>query len=224
MDALTLDGFTLFHHLDALRQWELDQPFAPLLVEIHPLAPNPKDPPLPGAHYLNLIRELGALGIGSVLIAGPGEPLHHPDTLEALRLGSERGLRMTLLTASDPWRRLEESQRPTGIRVLFRERLPAPTTPEPREYARCLGLPFIALVTADAKVRSCSDPGAGPESICGDLNQETFATLWPAAQPLRIRLSWEQDPRTACPPTCRHHGINRVLWRHLHPPEHVAFI
>ncbi|MBF0214766.1 MAG: hypothetical protein HQM00_14590 [Magnetococcales bacterium] len=217
MDARILDGFTLFHHLEALRQWELGAAFAPILVEIHPLAPAPEKTPLPGPLLLQLIRDLGTLRVPNLLIAGPDDPLDHPETLAALHLATESGMRATLIT------RKHRLSSPAPFRVLPPADEPSPSEAV-RTYDRCLGLPFIALVRGDGSVTACSDPQETTAGACGTLHQADFATLWAAGQTERERLSRERNPRTACPTSCRHHGINQALWRHIHPPEHTAFI
>jgi MoaA/NifB/PqqE/SkfB family radical SAM enzyme len=53
---------------------------------------------LPAARLLDLVRELGGLGVTSVLFVGGGEPMTHPATVDAIELAAEQGMSAGLVT------------------------------------------------------------------------------------------------------------------------------
>lgn len=109
--ALHLDGSKLFWHLDRVAEWRDNKEIFPVHVEISPTSKcnyrcifcyadyaGHKSRIIPREVYLNLLRDMGNAGVRSCLLAGDGEPLVHPNTVEAIALGKESGLDMALNT------------------------------------------------------------------------------------------------------------------------------
>ncbi|MEO5334324.1 MAG: radical SAM protein [Magnetococcus sp. YQC-5] len=95
-----------------------------------------------------------------------------------------------------------------------------------RDYDRCLGLPFIGQIAGDGKVYACC-PFFGDARFCyGDLRTTRFPEIW-YGQQARETQQWiarDWDVRTNCMSYCRHHQINKLLWKQTHPPDHINFI
>lgn len=109
--ALHLDGSKLFWHLDRLAQWHEGEEIAPVHAEISPTNAcnyrcifcyadysGHKPSRIPTETYLQLMRDMGKMGIRSCLLAGDGEPLVHRATPEAVVVGREAGVDMALNT------------------------------------------------------------------------------------------------------------------------------
>lgn len=109
--ALHMDGSKLFWHLDRLKQWHDGQEIAPVHAEISPTNAcnyrcifcyadysGHKASKIPTDIYLQLMRDMGTMGIRSCLLAGDGEPLVHKATPEAVVVGRESGVDMALNT------------------------------------------------------------------------------------------------------------------------------
>ncbi|MBW1783672.1 MAG: radical SAM protein [Deltaproteobacteria bacterium] len=93
-------------------------------------------------------------------------------------------------------------------------------------YERCLGLPFIAQIAADAKIYTCCPFFYHDEFAYGDLHKEGFADIWMGqrADRMRRQMAEQFDVQHNCMSYCRHHQINILLWKLANPPAHINFI
>ncbi|MBT5674096.1 MAG: radical SAM protein [Rhodospirillaceae bacterium] len=111
MANLFLDGSKLFHHLDEVERWDEGEAFAPIHVEVDPTGScnhrclfcyadhyNHALGMLPRELFLNLMRNMGEMGVKSCLLAGTGEPLVNKHTVDAALAGFEAGVDMALNT------------------------------------------------------------------------------------------------------------------------------
>jgi MoaA/NifB/PqqE/SkfB family radical SAM enzyme len=98
-----------------------------------------------------------------------------------------------------------------------------------RNYARCLGAPFLLYSSGDGKLYPCGmcfDPRLGMEEEyrMGDLTRQSFREI------LHSQRYWEVVEKVSridvsrCYSNCRTHAINEFAWMLKHPPEHVNFI
>ncbi|MBT6828258.1 MAG: radical SAM protein, partial [Rhodospirillaceae bacterium] len=82
MANLFLDGSKLFHHLDEVERWDEGEAFAPIHVEVDPTGScnhrclfcyadhyNHALGMLPRELFLNLMRNMGEMGVKSCLLA-----------------------------------------------------------------------------------------------------------------------------------------------------------
>ncbi len=111
MGNLFLDGSKLFHHLDEVNKWRRGEDFPPIHVEVDPTGAcnhrcvfcyadhhDHKLGMLPRALFLTLMRDMGAMGVKSCLLAGTGEPLVNKHTIDAAIAGREAGVDIALNT------------------------------------------------------------------------------------------------------------------------------
>lgn len=109
MSNLYLDGTKLHHHLESVQRWLKGELIAPLHVEVSPTgACNHRCTFCYADHndhklgtikrdvLLQLMRDMGRMGVKSCLFAGDGEPLVHKHCTEAIRVGAESGVDMAL--------------------------------------------------------------------------------------------------------------------------------
>ncbi len=117
-DKFRIDSHKLIYHpkrvvefLDGFDDWERAKNIYPIYVELSPMGtcnhrcvfcaydyigyePSAMD----GDAMVNLLREMGALGVKSVHLAGEGEPLLHKQIVEAINSGHEAGLDFGITT------------------------------------------------------------------------------------------------------------------------------
>lgn len=109
--SLHLDGSKLFWHLDRVADWQEGKEIAPVHVEISPTNAcnyrcifcyadysGHKTSRISAETYLQLMRDMGKMGVRSCLLAGDGEPLLHRTTPEAIAVGRQAGVDMALNT------------------------------------------------------------------------------------------------------------------------------
>lgn len=109
MSNLFMDGSKLFHHLDEVSKWEKGEGFAPVHVEVDPTGAcnhrcifcyadhyNHALGMLPRELFISLMRDMGAMGVKSCLLAGTGEPLVNKATIDAAVAGAEAGIDMAI--------------------------------------------------------------------------------------------------------------------------------
>jgi len=111
MDSYRLDGHKLYWHLDRVLAWQRGELVPPIYVEISPVAYCNhdcifcgKEPAKRNNIRLNpevmreRIKEMGRWGVRSVMFAGEGEPLLHPDLPSLVRETKEAGIDVALTT------------------------------------------------------------------------------------------------------------------------------
>jgi MoaA/NifB/PqqE/SkfB family radical SAM enzyme len=108
-----LDGHKLLYHLPRLQQHLAGEDVYPIYIEFSPVGlcnhrcefcaydyigyPNRK---LPTENTCNILREMGRLGVKSVLFAGEGEPTLHPDLDVMVRTAKESGIDVGMFSNS----------------------------------------------------------------------------------------------------------------------------
>lgn len=94
-----------------------------------------------------------------------------------------------------------------------------------KEYARCLGLPFMCAVDADGSVYACNWFWKKNAFSYGNLTTHSFKEIWEGRRKAAIvrRVSSAKFDLRACG-LCRQNSINTYLWELANPPEHVNFI
>lgn len=94
-----------------------------------------------------------------------------------------------------------------------------------RTYDRCLGLPFISQISSDGGVYTCC-PFYGEEPhLYGSLYEKSYPEIWASARKKEVMKRVEETVNVhTCMTFCRHHQINKYLWKLRYPPEHVNFI
>lgn len=111
MARLFLDGSKLFHHLGPLNRYLSGEDIAPVHVEVSPTnacnmrcvfcyADHSEHAmgSIPGEAFLRLMDSMARMGVKSCLLAGDGEPLLNPATVDAIVRGREGGVDMALNT------------------------------------------------------------------------------------------------------------------------------
>ncbi|ACS78938.1 radical SAM protein [Maridesulfovibrio salexigens] len=111
MSKLFLDGCKLFNHLDRLNAWSKGMDIAPVHVEISPTnacnyrckfcyADYSRHKPtfIPDETLIQMMQDMGDMGVRSCLMAGDGEPLLHPALTKAITTGKNAGVDMALNT------------------------------------------------------------------------------------------------------------------------------
>ena len=95
-----------------------------------------------------------------------------------------------------------------------------------RDYAKCLGIPFIVQIGADGGVYSCCPFFGNPRFCFGDLNKSPLEEILSAKRRKEVirDIMENVNVHQECMTYCRHHQINRFLWKLANPPRHVNFI
>lgn len=95
-----------------------------------------------------------------------------------------------------------------------------------RNYARCLGTPFIAVLNSAGIISSCLPYWERQEFAFGSIYEKSFSEIWNSSERRSIKAHLEQTlDAHACPPNCRPHAINEFLWDLKNPlVKHLNFI
>ncbi len=110
------------------------------------------------------------------------------------------------------------------IKIIFRHQTMVKMK-EKKPYEHCLGLPFIAHVSADGSVYPCNNFIGNKEFILGNLYSQTFEEIWQSQKRKMImKRIYEKWDVTKCRKACRIDDINCYLWELKHPDGHVNFI
>lgn len=97
-----------------------------------------------------------------------------------------------------------------------------------RNYAQCLGVPFLLYSSGDGKLYPCgmcfdSERGLEEEYRMGDLVKQSFKEIIASERYWQIVDKVARLDVNKCYSNCRTHAINEFLWLLKHPPEHVNF-
>ena len=111
MANLFLDGSKLYHHLDEVTKWTRGEAFPPIHVEISPTNAcnyrctfcyadftGHKNTRIEREVLLQLVQDMGAMGVKSCLFAGDGEPTLVDHVMDAVKAGKAAGVDMALNT------------------------------------------------------------------------------------------------------------------------------
>ncbi|MDD5130355.1 MAG: radical SAM protein [Candidatus Omnitrophica bacterium] len=90
-----------------------------------------------------------------------------------------------------------------------------------RNYKRCYGHQFAAVVAADAKMYLCCHMRGHKKYCIGDLKVNTFEEIWDSKQ---RQIVSENINFKDCVPLCRGNTFNQILWNIKQPKEHVNFL
>lgn len=129
MDHYRIDGHKLYWHLDRVLAWQKGEVIPPLYVEISPVSycnhrcifcgvdfAMVERHKLPADIFNRQLREMGRLGVRSVMFAGEGEPLLHDNLGAMVNEARQAGLDVSITTNGS-----------LGNETLWREILPALT-------------------------------------------------------------------------------------------------
>jgi GTP 3',8-cyclase len=111
LDKYLIDGHKLFWHLDRVADWQAGKLSAPIYVEVSPVSlcnhkcvfcgidfVRGQDRKLDTKIFLSRLKEMGKLGVRSVMFAGEGEPLLHKDITKFIKTAKSSGLDVSLTT------------------------------------------------------------------------------------------------------------------------------
>lgn len=90
-----------------------------------------------------------------------------------------------------------------------------------RNYKKCYGHQFAAVIAADAKMYLCCHMRGHQKYCIGDLGKDTFKKIWNSE--LRKKVAENIDFKD-CVPLCRGNTFNQILWNIRQPKEHVNFL
>jgi len=112
-----------------------------------------------------------------------------------------------------------------SFQVIFRKEAMKKIDEKKKPYQCCLGLPFIAHISADGYVYPCN-AFAGKKSFSfGNICNDSFEEIWKGKRRKkimsRIYNKWDVNK---CRKSCRIDEINRYLWELKNPQPHVNFI
>lgn len=111
MDDLKIEGHKLIYHVSRVKGWLEGQDICPVYVEISPSAAcnyrcffcafdylKPDNTYIESNVLMKRIREMGRLGVKSVMYAGEGEPLMHKDIVKLIQHTRKAGIDVALTT------------------------------------------------------------------------------------------------------------------------------
>jgi MoaA/NifB/PqqE/SkfB family radical SAM enzyme len=90
-----------------------------------------------------------------------------------------------------------------------------------RNYGKCYGHQFAAVIAADAKMYLCCHMRGHRKYCIGDLSKNTFAQIWNSR---KRKTVYENIDFADCVPLCRGNTFNQILWNIKQPKEHVNFL
>jgi MoaA/NifB/PqqE/SkfB family radical SAM enzyme len=90
-----------------------------------------------------------------------------------------------------------------------------------RPYAKCRGMFFSTVITADAKVFACLHYRQNPDYFLGDLNSCTLSEIFRSD---RVKAVYEKTDCLKCPPFCRNDVFNRTLYTLANDVTHKEFL
>jgi len=111
MDTYLIDGLKLYWHLDRVLQWQKNRIIPPIYIEVSPVSYcNHKckfcgiDFARKEKHLLETdvlcrkLKEMGTIGIKSIMFAGEGEPLLHKDLPPIIKTAKKSGIDVSITT------------------------------------------------------------------------------------------------------------------------------
>ena len=90
-----------------------------------------------------------------------------------------------------------------------------------RNYKKCFGHQFAAVIAADAKMYLCCHMRGHQKYCIGDLRKNTFQEIWSSQRRKKVT---ENIDFKDCVPLCRGNTFNQILWNIKQPKEHVNFL
>jgi radical SAM protein with 4Fe4S-binding SPASM domain len=111
MDRYRIDGHKLYWHLDRVRDWQAQRLIPPVYMEISPVSYCNHRCIFCGVDFAMLerfqldadilcgrLKEMGSIGVRSVMFAGEGEPLLHKDITRLIRTAKKVGMDVSMTT------------------------------------------------------------------------------------------------------------------------------
>ena len=111
MDKYFIDSHKLYWHLDRVIEWREKGSVIPIYIEVSPVAycnhqclfcaidfAQEKAVQLDSAVFCKKIKEMGKLGVKSIMFAGEGEPLLHKDLPVMVKAAKDAGIDVSLTT------------------------------------------------------------------------------------------------------------------------------
>jgi len=109
------------------------------------------------------------------------------------------------------------------FQVIFRSQT-AKRLMKKRPYHECYGMPFFTLIEADGSVIPCMMFYRQPEFCFGNLNEQSFASIWTGKTRKTVLRKLTKQTIDHCRDGCRLDAINRYLYDLKNPHPHVNFI
>jgi cyclic pyranopterin phosphate synthase len=131
------------------------------------------------------------------------------------------------LTYSDYFHLEEELEKlnSKNFQVIFRIRTMKKLEVDPREYKRCLALPFWAYIDAGGGLWACSAYLGDDQFSLGNVMEEGFETIWKGEKRKKLmKYAATKLNVKECRVNCRMDEVNRYLWELKNPAGHVNFI
>jgi cyclic pyranopterin phosphate synthase len=131
------------------------------------------------------------------------------------------------LTYSDYFHLEEELEKlnTKDFQVIFRIRTMKKLEDDPREYKRCLALPFWAYIDAGGGLWACSAYLGDERFSLGNVMEEGFEKIWTGEKRKELMDFVDNKLDTEeCRVNCRMDEVNRYLWELKNPAGHVNFI
>lgn len=110
-DKFLIDGHKLYWHIDRVVEWQKDRLIPPIYIEVSPISTCNHQCVFCGIDFVrgqgdNLnsevfytrLREMGKIGVRSMMFAGEGEPLLHKDIRLFIRTAKEYGIDVSMTT------------------------------------------------------------------------------------------------------------------------------
>ncbi len=110
MDRYLIEGHKLFWHLDRVKEWQEDRVIPPIYIEVSPVSfcnhkcifcgiDFAKQKAMLQTEILcRRLKEMGQIGVRSIMFAGEGEPILHQDLVELVKTTKESGIDVALTT------------------------------------------------------------------------------------------------------------------------------
>jgi GTP 3',8-cyclase len=92
---------------------------------------------------------------------------------------------------------------------------------ELREYDKCYGHHFAAVIAADRKMYVCCHFRGVKKYCLGDLSKNSLKSVWKSK---KRRAAYESINLEECPPLCRCNAFNVILWNIKQEKKHKNFI
>lgn len=92
-----------------------------------------------------------------------------------------------------------------------------------RTYDKCLGSSVSLNLLENGAVAICPHLEISKEHILGNINEKSFEEIWTSER--RKKILQELNVHK-CPPACKQHKLNEILWDYLYPKKenHINFL
>jgi MoaA/NifB/PqqE/SkfB family radical SAM enzyme len=90
-----------------------------------------------------------------------------------------------------------------------------------RNYGKCYGQQFAAVIAADAKMYICCHMRGYAKYCIGNLKKDPLEKIWNSGRRKKVI---ENINFRDCVPLCRDNTFNQILWNIKQPREHINFL